>query len=235
MKVLAIDVGIKTLALCCAEKQVKSKHFSVVFWDIYNILEETSQNCKCVGVTKKGNVCGKKGSFISNTNHYCKLHAPKEQTQLKKVPAQKKVKEYKLQDIALAVNRTIDTVYQQCDFTGLSKIVIELQPRCNNKMKMVSHMIFGKLVDLLKDKCVSIVFVRASQKLKAYSGPSLECTLKNAYSKRKWLSVQYAKWFLEKHCINKDIWYEIFIQHGKKDDLADTLNMCMNELKIATA
>lgn len=107
-------------------------------------------------------------------------------------------------------------------FQQLSNIVIELQPKINQKMKFVSHIIYGKLVELLKDQPTIIRFVRASQKLHAYTGPFIECKLKGKYAQRKWLSVEYTKWFLENAFCDtqKEKWNQHFLLHQKKDDMS---------------
>lgn len=146
----------------------------------------------------------------------------------------KKIDEYLLQDIAKIVLDKVDEIYNDNInlFENLSKISIELQPKINQKMKFTSHIIYGKLVELMKNTKCEIRFVRASQKLKAYTGPEIKCSIKNAYKKRKFLSVEYTKWFLENK-FNKeqrDCWYPILENHSKKDDISDTYLMAINVL-----
>jgi hypothetical protein len=90
--------------------------------------------------------------------------------------------------------------------------------------------VFGKLADYYMNTDVVIKFVRASQKLKAYTGPFIACSLKNKYSQRKWLSVKYTEWFLTEK-FNKDqcdIWGPFFQSKAIKPDLGDTFLMCVN-------
>lgn len=232
--ILAIDVGVKTLGVCCVHRGSDNSKFNIVFWDVINMLED-SLPATCKGVTKKGTECGKKCSYNftatdGETCAACKTHVPKGVAAV--LIKTKKIKEYTLVSIARAVNTAMNKLYNEnvATFLQLQKIVIELQPRCNNKMKMVSHIIFGKLVDLLPETPIN--FVRASQKLKAYTGPALTCELKGEYAKRKWLSVQYTQWFLTDKCAPAvaDVWRPRFMAHSKKDDMADALCMCMVEL-----
>jgi hypothetical protein len=103
----------------------------------------------------------------------------------------------------------------------------------NSKMVFTSHILYATLVELFKDK-IPIRFVRASQKLKAYTGPEIICTLKGSYAKRKWLSIQYCIWFLQNKFDENisSIWLPIFQQHQKKDDLSDVFLMAINMLHI---
>lgn len=227
--ILSIDVGLKTMAMCCVSP-VQPDKFEVKLWELYNMLEDDCDKT-CQSVTKKGTVCGKKCSYKYNTTLCCKTHVPKGTTGT--ALKHKKVKDYNLHTVARAVISTLNKVYQEnvATFSQVQKIVIELQPKCNNKMKMVSHIIFGKLVDLLYNQSnVAINFVRASQKLTAYSGPVIECKLKGEYARRKWMSVQHAQWFLETRCSQSQEWLDKLKSHTKKDDIADALNMCMVEL-----
>jgi hypothetical protein len=97
-------------------------------------------------------------------------------------------------------------------------------------MKFISHIIYGKLVELYYNTKTTVRFVRAAHKLKAYTGPFLECKLKSPYAKRKWLSIQYIRWFFENKFSKdqKDMWLQHFENHTKKDDLSDTCLMAIN-------
>ena len=114
----------------------------------------------------------------------------------------------------------------------MKQVVIELQPKINQKMKFTSHIIYGKLVELYKNTDTTIRFVRASQKLKAYTGPEIVCKLKGSYPRRKWLSIQYTRWFLENrfHPDQKEKWLTEFLTCGKADDRSDTFLMALNGL-----
>jgi hypothetical protein len=99
-------------------------------------------------------------------------------------------------------------------------------------MKMMSHIIYGKFVELYLGTQCTIKFVRAAQKLKAYTGPELVCTLKGEYAKRKWLSVEYVKWFLQQKFSKEQcaIWLPILLSHTKQNDMTDCGLMCINAL-----
>ena len=98
-------------------------------------------------------------------------------------------------------------------------------------MVFISHILYGKYIQLYKD-IIPIRFVRASQKLRAYTGPEIKCTLKGKYAQRKWLSVQYTRWFLENKFSKeqKEKWLLIFESKTVKPDLSDTFLMSINSI-----
>jgi hypothetical protein len=155
----------------------------------------------------------------------------------------KSVDEYLLQDIAKAFIQRVQDIYDQTIelFKQIDTILIELQPKCNPKMLFTSHILYGKLVELYSTNVQfpnvttpTIKFVRASQKLKAYTGPAIECHLKGAYAKRKWLSVKYGFWFLENKFSKEqqDIWLPTLTSDKTKklDDRMDCFLMAINSL-----
>jgi hypothetical protein len=89
----------------------------------------------------------------------------------------------------------------------------------------------AKFVELYKNT-IPIRFVRASQKLHAYTGPQIECKLKGKYAQRKWYSIQYTKWFLENKFSKeeKEKWLHNFLTKDVKPDMADTFLMAINGL-----
>lgn len=246
--ILTIDVGLKNLAMCVmdCEKNNDFKTYNIHLWEVFNTLEEKDENINvtCIGKLKNGKTCGKKCSY-KYTNPLdreiitatCKYHFPKN---IKLMPIhkikEKRVNDYLLQDISRIVLLKIKDIYDTNKelFQKVKKIFVELQPRCNNKMKLISHLIYGKFVELYIDNPSTIVrFVRASQKLKAYRGPVVICKLKGAYAKRKFLSIEYTKWFLQNEfdCIKINNWKTHFDKHFKKDDLGDVFLMAINALK----
>jgi len=96
-------------------------------------------------------------------------------------------------------------------------------------MLFISHILYGKFVELYKNT-IPIRFVRASQKLRAYTGPKIECKLKGKYDQRKWLSIQYGQWFLENKFSQeqRDKWLPTLT--GKLDDRFDVMLMCINAI-----
>jgi hypothetical protein len=239
--ILSIDIGLRNLALCIMsagdKKDINS--YTIHLWNVFNTLD--SDDYKCQGIQKSGKICNKKCGYKYTLQdgykgHSCKTHFPKTiKLNLKEHLFKKKmIDDYLLQDIAKIVLSKLQEIYNdnKVIFEQLTGIIIELQPKINRKAVFTSHLIYGKLVELYKDTKTTIRFVRASQKLKSYTGPVIECKLKGEYAKRKWLSIQYAKWFLENKFSKdeKDKWLPIFLTHTKCDDLSDVLLMDINSL-----
>lgn len=238
--ILSIDIGLRNLALCCmsCENKEDFNSYNIRLWDVYNTLD--NDDYKCEGVQKSGKICGKKCGFKymeeNIVKYSCKMHFPKQlNNKLKEHIFKKKaIDDYLLQDIANIVLLKIQEIYDTYNdtFKDIKSIVIELQPKINQKMKFTSHIIYGKLVELYRGTNTTIRFVRASQKLKAYTGPIMECKLKGAYAKRKWLSIQYTRWFLEtKFSMDqRNKWLPFFESNRKCDDLSDVALMVINAL-----
>ena len=259
--VLTIDVGLKNLAMCIMDSQYNIHLWDVYNMlddEQYSYSCQTRQKdgkmCekKCQykfpkEVKKKVNISdildtdnSKEPSYetIIETIYSCKRHYPKDLPNQKKYfIKEKKVGDFLLQDIAERIMKGINDIYNQhLDlFNSITNICIELQPKVNQRMKFTSHIIYAKFVDLYKERNgeVPIRFIRASQNLQAYRGPPVECKLKTPYSKRKYLSVAYTKWYLEHDLLcnefNKSRNYlELLLSHPKKDDLCDVSNANIN-------
>lgn len=234
--ILSIDIGIKNLSLCCMDYTDKNDVSSYVIklWDVFDTLDTEQHLCKVL--KKNGSTCGKRSGYkynLDETIYYtCKTHFPKKiKINTQNIYKPRLIKDYLLQDIAKIFLARLQTIYNDnIDiFINIKSIVIELQPKINQRMKFISHILYGKLVELYYNSTTTIRFVRAVQKLKAYTGPPIECNLKNAYSKRKWLSVKYTTWFLEKSQDNS-LWLQHFQNHKKNDDMSDTFLMAINAI-----
>jgi hypothetical protein len=240
--ILAIDVGLKNLSICIMSKVQNEAHSTINIhaWDVFNILSSEDEEFKCDALMKNGKECGKtcKYKYDENgiTKYSCKLHFPKNITIKKEntiVPI--KIKDIELQVIVKMMIKKVIEIYNNNSnhFKDLDKILIELQPKCNDKMKLLSHIIYGKIIDLLIDSNnVDIKFIRATQKLKIYDGPDIECTLKDGYAKRKFMSIKYTEYFIDKLCneTEKLLWKERFEAVKKKDDMADVFCYCIGHL-----
>ena len=172
----------------------------------------------------------KNGKDCQTNAKSCKRHAPSGH----KIVPVKLVKDYLLQDIAKKVLDKVTSLVSENSgvFEKVTRVYIENQPRVNNKMRMVSVLVFGKLVELLGK--AQVRFVSANQKLKIaaiveFKGET-PSVLKGdkGYANRKKLSVLYTRAFLEnKNVIDKDKWTRHFTSHSKLNDLADSLGFCI--------
>jgi hypothetical protein len=238
--ILSIDIGLRNLSMCIMSGDPSDWNtFKIHLWDNFNTLDGDDYNCETQ--MKNGKTCGKKCTCKYTENntiiYTCKTHLPKEYKGQKNTEYKKKnINDYLLQDLADLVLRRVQEIYDthKAIFSQLTGIVIELQPKINQKMKFTSHIIYGKLVELYRDTKCTIRFVRAAQKLKAYTGEPIEtqCPRKGAYAKRKWLGIQYCTWFLEhKFCKEeRDKWLPLLQSHKKQDDIADANLMTINAI-----
>lgn len=242
--VLTIDVGLRHLAMCVMSCENISDFltYKIQLWDVFNTLD--GDDYKCDSTFKNGKQCGRKCSMkYKDTSsehgviiHCCKTHFPKDiipnKTNTFKI---KSIDDYLLQDIAKIFLKKIDVIYTENKdiFDKIDTIQIELQPKENRKMIFVSHILYGKLVEIYSTTNVSIRFVRASTKLKAYTGPKIECHLKGPYAQRKWLSVQYTKWILSNQFCESQSkeWCPILESHKKLNDMTDTFCFAVNAIR----
>lgn len=229
---MCIDVGLRNLSIC-----IMNSNYEILLWDVFNVLDSDDYHCQ--GKFKNGKECGRKCTmkYIEQDVFLftCATHFPKDITKTKANHFKKKsINEYPLQEIAKVVIQRINELYTLNNdiFKQLNVVFIELQPKLNPKAVFTSHILYGKLVELYKDTSVVIKFVRASQKLKAYTGPEIKCNLKGIYAQRKWLSIEYCKWFLENKFSSeqKEKWLPLFLAHTKADDAADSFLMAINAI-----
>lgn len=235
--ILSCDIGLRNLSFCIVSagdlKDIST--YEIHLWDTYDTID--SEDFKCQGVQKNGNVCGKNCSYKHSTEsdiiYSCKLHFPKETPVKKENHFKKKViKDYPLQEIVSCFLKRVQGIYTENFeiFSKVDEILIELQPAINPSMKLISNVLYGKFIDLYSEKDVSIKFVRANSKLKAYTGPEIKCHLKGLYSQRKWLSLKYAEWILDTKFSKEqgEKWTPVLLA-GKADN-SDTLLYCINGL-----
>ena len=216
-----------------------TSEYNILLWDTFDVLE--NDDFKCEGTFKNGKVCGRKCNKkvkIDNKIVYtCKTHFPKEITQLPThTHTTKKIDSYSLQSIAKVVLLKIQQVYTDNIhiFEKVTKIHIELQPKINQKLKYISHIIHGKLTELYLNFPKTIIsFVSASKKLRIeYTGPEIICNLKGEYAKRKFMSIQYCMWYLENKFDSEEmsVWNCKLNLKTKQADMADTFCMAVNLL-----
>lgn len=236
--ILSIDIGIKNLALCIMSKT--DNDYIIHLWDIYSILpNEIITIPKCDYILKNNKTCSRNAKYNTNTKKFCKIHYIKNNLiittkSLIKVNKSKNINTFLLQDLAQFTIKKIEEIFNNhIDiFFLLQKIQIELQPKINNKMKFISHIVYGKLIDLFLFKSVSIPSIRfmpASKKSIAFNSLYIDCTIKNKYKRRKFMSIEYCKKILSSDKNNQN-WLEFFEKCSKKDDLSDVF--CMNMVSL---
>lgn len=224
------------MAMCIMDTMDKNDFtkYNIHLWEVFNILGGELHVCK--GILKSGKECNKRCGFTYDKNsqkyYCCKTHFPKDIPLTKRnIYKEKKIVDYLLQDITSIVIQKLIGIYEEYRllFDKVRLIHIELQPKINNKMKLISHLVYGKFVEIFMGTNVPIRFVRAAKKLKAYTGPLVECKLKGSYARRKYLSIKYTEWFLQEKFNNeqRDKWLVHFKSHTKLDDLGDVFLMAI--------
>lgn len=213
--VIGIDVGIRNLSMCCLNKN--DDVYSISLWNNYDLISEPEFLCQ--SLNKKGKVCNIKCTFKAKEVYTCKRHSSENSVLIKK----KKVNNIKLQDIAIIVLKNIIEIYNtnKSVFDNVNTILIEKQPRVNQKMLLISNLIFGKFCELLPEKTI-IRFISAGSKSKLLGIKSLKGN-KN-YKNRKQASIDYTLKFLKDN--NMHEWLIMFENSTKRDDLSDTVAYC---------
>lgn len=106
---------------------------------------------------------------------------------------------------------------------GCEIVAIENQPVYKNPiMKSIQMIVYSfYLAHSYLDKIdIDIQLINASNKLKIYNGPAIECKIKDKHSRNKEIGKQQCLYFLEKH--GETEWLQKFMAEKKKDDYADS-------------
>lgn len=226
-KILSIDVGIKNLAYCIIEK--KADKFNICNWDTINILDEKLESQpKCQNMLKN-KICNKIASFSLTKDpifYYCdkktcgkNINQKYPQCKSKKL---KKINAKNTNILELGSILLMKLEKQKKILLDVDEVVIENQPVLKNPtMKSIQMILYTYFIEHgynTEKKIKNIVLFSARNKLKLYDGPKVECQKKNEYDKRKFLSVEYTKYYIKDDLKNNTF----FLKHKKKDDLADS-------------
>lgn len=201
--VLSVDPGLRNLSVCCVTDGP-----NIIYW----------ANADVLGVEASCDFCHRPTKWTAPTGRTCGIH----QRRLgddRVAYKEKKLKSYSTQTIvtkllAVLVNN-LDFWRDLCD---PDVIAIELQPTKNNKMKMVSHIVYGFFIEHFPD--AQVKFVRAADKLKDVSRAE-----KKTYTQRKKKSVALVTEMLVDPSDRA-----FFAASRKKDDLADVYLMSCRQL-----
>jgi len=247
MKLISWDIGINNLAYCLMENNdIIEWNVVDILADIrkkiYYCEKDMKNNVKCnkkasfyndsgkyCGMHGKGmnklldheecsinNKNGKKCStipqFYNEDGYYCNKHSKNiDQNKLNRYITEKNVT---FSDRAKYLYKTLKNLDNILD---IDIVLIENQPVFKNPiMKSLQMLLYGYYLERNKE----IILMNATQKLKVYNGPSIECNIKDVHEKNKYLGKEYCRYFLSINNNNNMLSY--FESFSKKDDLADT-------------
>lgn len=172
----------------------------------------------CHGINKNGNKCKSKANYYIDRNEYKQYYCNKHQTTLDDED-KKILKKYITIDNISFYERSKMLYEQLCkvdDILDVDIVLIENQPVYKNPiMKSIQMLLYGYY---LQNNAKEIHLLNATQKMKVYDGPPIECEIKDIHAKNKYLSKEYCKYFLKDN--PEKLTY--FNSYDKRDDLADT-------------
>ena len=230
MKILSFDVGIKNLSFCLLNDDV------IEDWGILNICTDDVCDHKNVKTGKRCDksvkyMCKSGGFSPTKTFQVCSAHKKLKQYSDKKFKCCPKKKNPML-DQGICI---VETLQKKDNFLKVDLVVIENQPALKNPtMKSIQMILYSYFliqgVTNDESKIDSIEMINARNKLKAYTGPKIDCDIKDKYKKTKFLGIEYCRYMIEES-EQDDTWLNLFSNSKKKDDLADAYLQGMYVLK----
>jgi hypothetical protein len=199
MKILSFDVGIKNLAYCLLDTEDKS----ILDWNIINISVDTT----CDHIIK-GKCCDKTATKIIKDGEFklCTGH-----TKLKCYKDKKMKNPPKLENRMLSLGKQIvKKLDEKKNFLNMDVVCIENQPALKNPtMKSVQMIIYSYF--LMNGQAKDIQMINARNKLKVYTGPKIECDIKESYKRNKVLAIKYCDYMIREKMIYQMLIYREFI------------------------
>mgnify|MGYP000844843023 CR=1 FL=1 len=212
---------------------------------------------RCCFIEKNDKLCQKKIYYEKKDNRfigYCSKHFKSEKVNIEDYNLVEKKKDKK-NETELVAENLIRELDNRKYLLGVDVITIENQPAFKNpKMKSIQMILYSYFLirgrvdqnDITK-QIDKILFLSANNKLKVnlYLGETEEKTkfienkktiekelnIKNKYKKNKELAKKFCLELLE-FIGNKEEWIEIFNNHKKRDDLADTFLMNIYQIQL---
>lgn len=222
-RIASFDIGVRNLAMCLVEC---GSNVEIVDWRVFDITTEKQEEPKkCEKKVKSGKDCVRISCKVEDNLAVCRIHS-----KIKPVKKKlKKVKAFSTQDLVVKLIQTMDKYIEENPtfLEDTSEIIIELQPKVNPKMKLLSHTLYTYFIlkGVISGNVKGVKFIAAKNKLKVaqnlYKGEKLTCKLKGAYAQRKYFAKEYTKWIIANNDILSN-WTETLENHkAKQDDLCD--------------
>jgi len=237
--IVAWDIGIKNLSYCILSKTNKgcptSYGYNIIDWEVINLYNDAEKKHICSSSNKNNKKCNHKGIYIEQNVEekvfYCKKH----KTPTSIIYKPKKVKNRNPFEYATRIKQELD---KRPTLQDVDIVLVENQPALMNPiMKSIQMMIFSYFSFLHSaEKKIEVYNVNAKRKEKLPDKDDSWITssyyreyqeriekTKNKYTKRKLLCFYYALLCVETSPEMK----EYLMSHKKKDDLTDSLLMCL--------
>lgn len=165
----------------------------------------------CCGINKNGKECKSKAVYYGDDyKYYCNKHSRDIDGKLNKYITVDNISFYERSKFLYEKLRIMD------DILDVDIVLIENQPVYKNPiMKSIQMLLYSYY---LMNDVKEIHLLNATQKMKVYDGPKIECNIKDTHERNKYLAKKYCAYFLRD---DKDR-LEYFNGYDKKDDLADT-------------
>ena len=221
MRIASFDIGIKHLGLCILDISGNNEH-KIERWNVINVLEDRENRCDMID--KKEKRCDKIATIKVSDKYCCDkkgciksvdLLYPISQYQRIQLKKNKPVIKEPLFSLCSSINSVLGDYIE--DIIKCDIVVLENQPVLKNPtMKSVQMFIYSYcLINGVKN----IALFNANKKLDIYDGEEIDTKGKSGYALRKYLSIEYTRYFLRKNGFEDRI--EFFEKNKKMDDLAD--------------
>ena len=221
-KIISFDVGIKNMAYCILKKN--NEQITILDWNIIDMFSD--ENVTFCSSYLKNKACNQKAKFHSNDKYIChKKTCEKYMKNLYPDSKFKKLKQITVKDTPLITiaEKLINRLLEKPELLNVEEVIIENQPVLKNptmkSIQMILYTYFLQNGYISKESTVNNIHLfSARRKLKYYDGPTVDVShIKNKYSQRKALSIEYTKYLIK----DQTKWLDFFLNHKKKDDLAD--------------
>jgi len=194
---------------CGTHKKQGTNCKTIVKHHLCSMSNKNGAKCKTKAIYKKGGANPPSG-------FYCKKHS----SNIEDIEPY-----YTLENIPFfdKTRLLINKLENEEDILNIEYVVIENQPVHKNPiMKSIQMILYTYYLMKMDEYGINkIHLLNATEKMKVYNGPKIECNIKDKHSRNKFLSKQYCKYILEQMDDNAESlnYYNSFI---KQDDIADT-------------
>lgn len=103
---------------------------------------------------------------------------------------------------------------------NITDVLIERQPKlATEKMRSLAYAIYDYFIIKFEYTRITVNWIDPKNKLYVYTGPIIQCPIKNQYDRNKWFACKYCLWNLNEK--DETEYKNFFLDNKKQDDLAD--------------